>query len=254
MTTLDTSKQAVTKAAQTAVDATSAASTRAKGFTTTTAKAVVDSPAVAKTVGATTEAAQSVVESPVVTKTMEATSQAAKSVNDHSLVIRVKEFSTSAAEATTEVASVVFESVSSATEAIFEMVSDLPLGGKNVGERVEQTVDTVQDKIDVEQIQDQVAKLRHQIDGVVETWQESFRPSTAHKAETKATRTVKNTQASTRTATKKAQAPTRTATKKAQTPTKKATTATKKKATTTAKKTQASTKTATKKATTTAKK
>ena len=240
MTTLDTSKQAVTKAAQTvaeatvsagskakdysttsartAADATSAASTRAKGFTTTTAKAIVDNPVVTKTVEATTEAAQAVVDSPVVTKTMEATSQAAKSVSDHSLVIRVKEFSTSAAEATTEVASVVFESVSSATEAIFEMVSDLPLGGKNVGERVEQTVDTVQDKIDVEQIQDQVAKLRHQIDGVVESWQESFRPSTAHKTEPKATRVVKSTQASTKTATKKA------------------TTATKKKATTTAKK------------------
>jgi hypothetical protein len=206
MTTLDTSKQAVTKAAQTVADVTVSAGSKARDLSTTSARTAVDATSAASTKakGFTSSTAKAVVDSPVITKTVEATTEAAQSVSDHTLVARLKEFSTSAAGATTEVASVVFESVSSASEAFFEMIGDLPLGGKNVGERVEHTVDTVQEKLDVEQIQDQVAKLRHQIDGVVESWQESFRPSTAHTTKAKATTTVKRTQASTTPARKKA--------------------------------------------------
>lgn len=79
------------------------------------------------------------------------------------------------------------------------MVRELPLGEKNVGERADATVDTVKeirigeknvgertratvDKLDVDQLQDQVAKLRHQMEGVLGTWRESFRPSSVAQA------------------------------------------------------------------------
>jgi hypothetical protein len=61
-------------------------------------------------------------------------------------------------------------------------VKDFQLGDKNVGERAQATVDTVQDKIDVDQIQDQVAKMRHQMESVMSTWKDSFRPSGADTA------------------------------------------------------------------------
>ena len=191
MTTLDTQREAVTKAAKTVTDATVSAGTKAKDFSTITAK----------------------------------------TVNDSTLVVGVKEFGLAASDT----AKNVLEAVAAAAGKALEMVGDLPVGGKNVGERAQSTVDTVQDKIDVEQIQDQVAKLRHQIDGVVESWQESFRPTT-----------VKNAAPKANTATTKA---TTTATKAAP----KAKTATTK-ATTTAKKAAPKAKTATTKATTTAKK
>jgi hypothetical protein len=61
-------------------------------------------------------------------------------------------------------------------------VKDFQLGDKNVGERAQATVDTVQEKIDVDQIQDQVAKMRHQMESVMSTWKDSFRPSEADTA------------------------------------------------------------------------
>jgi polyhydroxyalkanoate synthesis regulator phasin len=58
-----------------------------------------------------------------------------------------------------------------------EKVSDVKVGEKKVGERVQATVDTVEEKIDVDQIQDQVAKLREQMEHMLGSWKESFRPS-----------------------------------------------------------------------------
>jgi predicted flap endonuclease-1-like 5' DNA nuclease len=76
--------------------------------------------------------------------------------------------------------------VAERAEATVETVKDFQLGDKKVGERASKTVHTVSDRvenvserIDVEQIQDQVAKLRHQMEGVVGTWKDSFRPSDA---------------------------------------------------------------------------
>lgn len=67
-------------------------------------------------------------------------------------------------------------------ELSLSTVKDFQLGDKNVGERAQATVDTVQDKIDVDQIQDQVAKMRHQMEAVMSTWKDSFRPSAADSA------------------------------------------------------------------------
>jgi len=79
--------------------------------------------------------------------------------------------------------------VAERAEATVETVKDFQLGDKKVGERASKTVHTVSDRvenvserIDVEQIQDQVAKLRHQMEGVVGTWKDSFRPSDAPEA------------------------------------------------------------------------
>ena len=69
-------------------------------------------------------------------------------------------------------------------EATVDSVKEFQIGDKKVAERATATVHSVSDRvehvserIDVEQIQDQVAKLRHQMEGVVGTWKESFRPS-----------------------------------------------------------------------------
>jgi len=74
-------------------------------------------------------------------------------------------------------------------EATVDTVKDFQIGDKKVGERASATVhsvsdrvETVSDRLDVEQIQDQVAKLRHQMEGVVGTWKESFRPSDVTEA------------------------------------------------------------------------
>ena len=163
MSTLDAGKDAVAKAAE----------------------IVTDSPVVAKAKGVTTTTAKSVVDSTVVNKAKEITSSTAKNVNESDLIAKVREFSETASAATTDTAKNVIDKVSEALTTIFDMVSDLPIGGKNIGERAQRTVDTVHEKLDVDQIQDQVAKLRHQIDGVVESWQESFRPSTAQKVKTR---------------------------------------------------------------------
>ncbi|MGI9528280.1 MAG: helix-hairpin-helix domain-containing protein [Acidimicrobiia bacterium] len=79
--------------------------------------------------------------------------------------------------------------VAERAEATVETVKDFQLGDKKVGERASETVhsvsdrvENVSDKIDVEQLQDQVAKLRHQMEGVVGNWKDSFRPSDAPEA------------------------------------------------------------------------
>jgi polyhydroxyalkanoate synthesis regulator phasin len=83
-----------------------------------------------------------------------------------------------AADSATDVFKSFFESAQNLTGKGFEKFGEVPLGEKNVGERTQATVDTVQDKIDVDQIQDQVAKLREQMEHVMVSWKDSFRPST----------------------------------------------------------------------------
>ncbi|GMR02505.1 MAG: hypothetical protein BMS9Abin20_0843 [Acidimicrobiia bacterium] len=138
MNTIDNQKEAVTKAARVVADTTVAAGTRAVELGTSTVK----------------------------------------TVNESTVAARAREFGSSAASTVTDTAKSIFEKAQSVTGKGVEKVSDLPLGDKKVGERAQSTVDTVQEKIDVEQIQDQMAKLRDQIEGVLGTWKDSFRPST----------------------------------------------------------------------------
>jgi len=96
------------------------------------------------------------------------------------------------------------------------MISEWPLGEKNVGERAQSTVDTVQEKIDVDQIQDQVAKLRDQIEGVLGTWKESFSPAAPSKEPNKVItkKTAPKTKATAKATTTKKAAPTKKTTTK----------------------------------------
>ena len=148
----------------------------------------------------------------------------AKSVTDNQLVVRFVELGTSASSNAASVAKDVFKKAQTASGKGVEMVGEWPLGEKNVGERAQSTVDTVQEKIDVDQIQDQVSKLRDQIEGVLGTWKESFRPTTPSKAapavdEKKANTAVKTKVAPKKTAPKRATAPkSASATKKATAP------------------------------------
>ncbi len=128
------------------------------------------------------------------------------------------EFGGSAAESATEALKSALASAQVLTDRGMDKVAE-----SKVTERAQARVDAVQEKIDVDQIQDQVAKLREQMESVLTSWKDSFRPSTkvveapAKKAPVK--------KASTKTATKKApvkKASTKTATKKA--PVKKAST------------------------------
>jgi len=137
MNTLDNQKEAVTKAVKVVADTTVAAGTKAVEFGTSTVK----------------------------------------TVNESTAATRAKEFGSSAASTVSDTAKSIFEKAQSVTGKGVEKVSDLPLGDKKVGERAQSTVDTVQEKIDVEQIQDQMSKLRDQIEGVLGTWKDSFRPS-----------------------------------------------------------------------------
>ncbi len=102
-----------------------------------------------------------------------------------SAATKAKEVGSAAASTATETAKTIFEKTQAVTGKGVEKVSDLPLGDKNVGERAHETVETVQEKIDVEQIQEQVARLRDQIESVLGTWKESFRPTTTENADVK---------------------------------------------------------------------
>jgi len=137
MINLDTQREAVTKAAKVLTESTVSAGTKVKELGVTTVKTVNDSPAASK----------------------------------------VKELGTSATTTATDTAKTILARIQSATEKSIDTVGSLPLGDKKVAERAKETVSTVQDKIDVEQIQDQVAKLRDQIENVLGAWKESFRPS-----------------------------------------------------------------------------
>lgn len=90
---------------------------------------------------------------------------------------RTKEFGLTAADAALETFKVLIDQAMSLTDRSIEKVSDVQVGQKNVGERVQATVDTVEERIDVDQLQDQVAKLRDQMEHVLVSWKDSFRPS-----------------------------------------------------------------------------
>jgi hypothetical protein len=90
---------------------------------------------------------------------------------------RTMEFGVTAADAALEAIKVLMDKAMILTDKGFEKVSEVQVGQKNVGERVQATVDTVEEKIDVDQLQDQVAKLRDQMEHVLVSWKDSFRPS-----------------------------------------------------------------------------
>ncbi len=105
---------------------------------------------------------------------------------------KAMELGGTAADSAADVFKSFFERAQTLTGKGIEKVSEVQVGEQNVGERAQKTVDTVQDKIDVDQIQDQVAKLREQMEHVLVSWKDSFRPSTvteepAEKAPTKKT-------------------------------------------------------------------
>lgn len=82
-----------------------------------------------------------------------------------------------------------YESGKDVTVKTYTSVKDFEIADKKVAEHAQTTVDTVSDAIDVEQLQDQVTKLRHQMEGVLQNWADTFRPSESagdaavHKAE-----------------------------------------------------------------------
>jgi len=88
------------------------------------------------------------------------------------------ELGESAADSATELIKALIERAQTLTGRSLETISEVQVGDKNVGERFQATVETVEEKIDVDQIQDQVAKLRDQMEKVLGSWKDSFRPST----------------------------------------------------------------------------
>jgi hypothetical protein len=139
-----------------------------------------------------------------------------------------KEFGLTAADAALEAFRVLIDQAMGLTDRGIEKVSDVQVGQKNVGERVQATVDTVEERIDVDQLQDQVAKLRDQMEHVLVSWKDSFRPSAtvtevvvektapAKKTPVKKAAPKKRASAKAKTTAKKT-APKKTATKKAST-------------------------------------
>jgi len=84
----------------------------------------------------------------------------------------------SAADSATDLLKTVVERAQTLTGRSLDKISEVSVGDKNVGERFQATVETVEEKIDVDQIQDQVAKMRDQMEKVLGSWKDSFRPST----------------------------------------------------------------------------
>lgn len=91
---------------------------------------------------------------------------------------KAMELGASAADSAADVFKSFIDKAQSLTGKGIERVGDVKVGKKNVGERLQATVDTVEEKIDVDQIQDQVAKLREQMEHVLVSWKDTFRPST----------------------------------------------------------------------------
>ncbi len=113
------------------------------------------------------------------------------------------EFGGSAAESATEALKSAFASAQTLTDRGMDKVAE-----SKVTERAQARVDAVQEKIDVDQIQDQVAKLREQMESVLTSWKDSFRPSTkvaeAPAKKTTAKKAPVKKATATKTATKKA--------------------------------------------------
>jgi len=131
---------------------------------------------------AATKAAQDVADSTVdfAAKAKDLGVSSAKSATESAsgYMDKAMEFGTSAADSATDAFKTAFEKAQSLTGQGIERVSDVQVGKKNVGERLQATVDTVEEKIDVDQIQDQVAKLREQMEQVLVSWKDTFRPAT----------------------------------------------------------------------------
>jgi hypothetical protein len=106
---------------------------------------------------------------------MSSAKSATDSANDY--LDKTLELGLTAADAAVEAIKLLMEQAMAFTDRGFEKVSDVQVGQKNVGERVQATVDSVEEKIDVDQLQDQVAKLREQMEHVLISWKDSFRPS-----------------------------------------------------------------------------
>lgn len=148
---LDTTKDAATKAVQTVSDTTTQVGVKAKEYTETAAAMATDYGTTATdTVIEATEAASS----------------------------RVTEYGGIALATVSDTATMVIEQTKGFAERGYNRIKEFQLGDKNVGERAQATVDSVSEHIDVDQISDSMKKARHQMEGAVNTWMESFRPST----------------------------------------------------------------------------
>jgi hypothetical protein len=110
----------------------------------------------------------------------EAVAKKAKTVVDGTVAAGTKavEASAGAAETATDRLKDVLARSKSFAETGITKVTAVKVGDKNVGERAHATVESMQSAVDVDQITGQVAKLREQIEGVLGTWKETFRPST----------------------------------------------------------------------------
>jgi hypothetical protein len=109
----------------------------------------------------------------------ESVTKAAKTVVDGTKTASTKaiDFSTDVATTAAGKAKELFARTKDLAGTGVDKVTAVKVGDKNVGERVDATVETVQSAVDVDQITGQVAKLREQIESVLENWKESFRPS-----------------------------------------------------------------------------
>ncbi len=109
----------------------------------------------------------------------ETVTKAAKTVVDNTVSAGNKavDYSTGTASELAEKAKVLLARTKDLASAGIDRINAVQLGDKNVGERVEVTVETVAAAVDVDQLTEQVAKLRDQIDGMLSSWKDSFRPS-----------------------------------------------------------------------------
>lgn len=87
------------------------------------------------------------------------------------------EYSTETASELAEKAKELLARARDAASAGIERLNAVQLGDKNVGEHVETTVETVTSAVDMDQLTEQVAKLRDQIDTMLSSWKDSFRPT-----------------------------------------------------------------------------
>lgn len=161
---LETSKETATKAVKTVTgtvaETTTTATNKAKEYTEVAAGRFVDySTAATDSVKGATDTATS----------------------------RASEYGTAAVATIADTATEIIDQGRVLAQKGFVRVKEFQVGDKKVGERAQATVETVTDKIDVDQIQDQVAKLRHQMEGVLSTWKDTFRPATAPTAAPKPT-------------------------------------------------------------------
>ncbi len=88
------------------------------------------------------------------------------------------EYGTKAFEFSSDKAKELFGQTKDIANKGFEKVSTVKVGEKNVAEHAQATVDSVQSAVDVDQLSEQVSKLRDQIEGVLASWTDSFRPTT----------------------------------------------------------------------------